>query len=81
MSVLRWIAQTHALFALGLLLVVTVVMASQVARRQSFADTELHEDVMDSAGEMTSAPAVMPTNPARMPFNNIDRSGFLLKKE
>ena len=34
--------------------------------------------IIELIGLITSAPAVIPTKPAKEPFNIIDRSGFLL---
>ena len=46
----RLIARTHAMFAITILFVITVVMASQVAMRTDFANSELYEDVLDRWG-------------------------------
>jgi hypothetical protein len=59
-SFTRLIARTHAMCAFTLMLLVTFVMAGQVARRHTFASTELYEDVMDRWGApiVQGAPSV-----------------------
>jgi len=55
-SIGRLIARTHAMFAVTIIAVVTIVMAGQVSFRGDFASTELYDDVMERWGTPITQP-------------------------